>query len=282
MSGDADWAALDCELDAWRAAGRRATFWWRDDDAGADSEALARLLALAAARRVPVALAAVPTRLTGAAVARIRRYPAAAILQHGHAHRNHAPAGRKKAEFGPSREEAAALADLRAGRAALASAALAVLGAGTLPILVPPWNAIAAPLVPRLAAIGFTGLSTCGARPARRPAPGLIQVNAHVDIVDWRGTRGFVGERTALGLLVSHLRRRRLGHVDPAEPTGLLTHHAVHDAPAWRFIDACLRATTAHPAAAWPPITALFAEGEPAPEDERPPLAPGRRRTFPP
>ena len=262
MSGDADWAALDCELDAWRAAGRRATFWWRDDDAGADSEALARLLALAAARRVPVALAAVPTRLTGAAVARIRRHPAAAILQHGHAHRNHAPAGRKKAEFGPSREEAAALADLHAGPASLVA-----LGAGALPILVPPWNAIAAPLVPRLTAIGFTGLSTCGARPARRPAPGLIQVNAHVDIVDWRGTRGFVGERTALGLLVSHLRRRRLGHVDPAEPTGLLTHHAVHDAPAWRFIDACLRATTAHPAATWPPITALFAEGEPAPED---------------
>lgn len=270
MSDDAGWAALARELDAWRAAGRRATFWWRDDDAGADSEALARLLALAAARRVPVALAAVPTRLTGAAGARIRRCPAAAILQHGHAHRNHAPAGHKKAEFGPSRAEAAALADLRAGRAALASSALASLGAGALPILVPPWNAIAAPLVPRLAAIGFTGLSTCGARRALHPAPGLIQVNAHVDIVDWRGTRGFVGERTALGLLVSHLRRRRLGHVDPAEPTGLLTHHAVHDAPAWLFIDACLRATTAHPATAWPPTATLFAEGEPAPEDERP------------
>ena len=278
MSGDADWAALARELDAWRAAGRRATLWWRDDDAGADSRALARLLALAEARRVPVAVAAVPARLTGAARARIRRCPAAALLQHGHAHRNHEPAGRKKAEFGPAREVAAALADLRAGRAALASR-----DAGALPILAPPWNAIAAPLVPRLASLGFAGLSTCGARPARRPAPGLIQVNAHADIVDWRGTRGFVGERAALGLLLSHLRRRRLGRVDPAEPTGLLTHHAVHDAAAWRFIDACLRATTAHPAAAWPPIAALFADGAAAPAPEGgPPPAPGRRGAFPP
>lgn len=267
MSGDADWAALARELDAWRAAGRRATLWWRDDDAGADSSALARLLTLAEARRVPVALAAVPARLTVAAVARIRRCPAAAILQHGHAHRNHEPAGRKKAEFGPAREEAAALAELRAGRAALASR-----DAGALPILAPPWNAIAAPLVARLASIGFAGLSTCGARAARCPAPGLVQVNAHVDIVDWRGTRGFVGERAALGLLLSHLRRRRLGPGDPAEPTGLLTHHAVHDAAAWRFIDTCLRTTTAHPAAAWPPIAALFAGDEPPtpPEGERP------------
>lgn len=279
MSGDADWAALARELDAWRAAGRRATLWWRDDDAGADSSALARLLTMAEARRVPVALAAVPARLTVAAVARIRRCPAAAILQHGHAHWNHEPAGCKKAEFGPAREEAAALAELRAGRAALASR-----DAGALPILAPPWNAIAAPLVPRLASLGFAGLSTCGARAARRPAPGLVQVNAHVDIIDWRGTRGFVGERAALGLLLSHLRRRRLGPVDPAEPTGLLTHHAVHDAAAWRFIDACLRITTTHPAAAWPPIAALFANGEPSPasEGERPPRAPGRRRSFSP
>ena len=276
MSDDAGWAALARELDAWHAAGRRATFWWRDDDAGADSEALARLLALAAARRVPVALAAVPTRLTGAAVARIRRCPAAAILQHGHAHRNHAPAGHKKAEFGPSREEAAALADLRAGRAALASTALASLGAGALPILAPPWNAIAAPLVPRLAAIGFTGLSTCGARRARRPAPGLIQVNAHVDIVDWRGTRGFVGERTALGLLVSHLHRRRLGHVDPAEPTGLLTF---------------TRCTTRPPGASSTPACAPRPPTRPPPgprlrrcsrRANRRPKTSGRRRALPP
>ena len=31
---DAPWAALNAELDCWAAAGRCATFWWRDDDAG--------------------------------------------------------------------------------------------------------------------------------------------------------------------------------------------------------------------------------------------------------
>ena len=261
MSAGPGWRALRLELDAWRAAGRRATLWWRDDDAGAASGALERLLSQAEGSRIPIALAAVPTRLTEAAVARIHRCPDAAILQHGHAHRNHEPPGRKRAEFGPARDAAGALADLRAGRAALSG-----LSADALPILVPPWNAIDARLVPRLPSDGFTGLSTCGARSARRPAPGLVQVNTHVDIIDWRGTRGFIGERAALDLLVAHLHRRRLGAVDSAEPTGILTHHAVHDAAGWRFIDACLRATTEHSAAAWPRIADLFA----ADDTERP------------
>ena len=254
MSTDPGWAGLFLELDAWLAAGMRATLWWRDDDAGAASSALERLLSQAEDHRVPIALAAVPTRLSAEAAARIHRLPNAAILQHGHAHRNHEPAGRKKAEFGPSRDETDALADLRAGREALGG-----VKASALPILVPPWNAIDALLVPRLASAGFTGLSTYRSRRTRQPAPGLVQVNTHVDIIDWRGTRGFIGEQAALDLLVSHLRRRRLGEVDPAEPTGILTHHAVHDAAGWRFIEACLQATTEHSAAAWPPIADLFA-----------------------
>ena len=32
----ADWTDLTEELDRWALAGRRATFWWRDDDAGPD------------------------------------------------------------------------------------------------------------------------------------------------------------------------------------------------------------------------------------------------------
>ena len=43
---DSGWAVLEAELDLWQAAGRTASFWWRDDDAVAATPALSRLLAL--------------------------------------------------------------------------------------------------------------------------------------------------------------------------------------------------------------------------------------------
>ncbi len=45
------WDRLERELDAWRAAGRPADLWCRDDDACRDSPALARLLDTGASRR---------------------------------------------------------------------------------------------------------------------------------------------------------------------------------------------------------------------------------------
>jgi hypothetical protein len=68
-------------------------------------------------------------------------------------------------------------------------------------------------------------------------APGIVQVNTHVDIIDWRGTRAFVGEEAALRMAVKHLASRRTGTADAAEPTGWLTHHAVHDKAAWEFLE---------------------------------------------
>ena len=80
---------------------------------------------------------------------------------------------------------------------------------------------------------------------------GVTQVNTHVDIVDWRGTRGFVGEEAALGAVMSHLGRQS------GEPTGVLTHHAVHDAPAWRFLERLFERTR-RGGARWLDAAALF------------------------
>ena len=41
-----DWAPLRAELALWRAAGRAPAFWWRDDDAVAETADLHRLLDL--------------------------------------------------------------------------------------------------------------------------------------------------------------------------------------------------------------------------------------------
>jgi len=127
----------------------------------------------------------------------------------------------------------------------------ALFGEQFSPILVPPWNRIDAALVPHLPGLGFTGLSTFGPRAAAEPAPGLGQVNCHVDVVDWRGDRGFVGVGPVLSRTAAHLAARRLGDVDAAEPTGLLTHHRVLDEACWAFLCDFLDHICQHRAARW-------------------------------
>lgn len=250
------WAALRTELDRWRGTGRRASFWWRDDDTSEPSAALTRLIALADAKGLPLALAVIPAAAGDALAAALPKRPGLQLLQHGYSHRNHAPATEKKMELGPHRPRREIARELGQGRKRLD----ALFGRRFVPALVPPWNRIDADLLPRLAGLGFTGLSTFRARAARQPAPGLLQVNCHIDIVDWR-TRRFAGERAALGQAIGHLAARREGRADPAEPTGLMTHHLAQDAAAWRFLVRFLEATSGHPAARWLSARQVFRDG---------------------
>jgi len=112
-------------------------------------------------------------------------------------------------------------------------------------------NRIDAGLVARLPAAGFYGLSTYKARASGEPAPGLRQVNCHADPVDWQGSRGFAGAETVLAAVVDHLRDRRTGAADAAEPTGILTHHQVHDEPAWAFLAELAARVRRHAAGRW-------------------------------
>ena len=82
------------------------------------------------------------------------------------------------------------------------------------------------------------------------PRPGLIQVNTHLDPIDWRGERLFVGEVAALERLVAVL--------DPDEPIGILSHHLAMDEPGWRFLDQLLGVLAAHPGAVLCSVEDLF------------------------
>ncbi len=248
------WKALSVELDAWAAAGRGAAFWWRDDDATRPEPALERLIALSSERETPLCLGVVPARAAAELAALVGGAEGLSIAVHGYAHRNHAEPGGAKAEYGAERPAQIMLDELGAGRTRLEE----LFGARLEPILVPPWNRIAAELVPRLPEAGFGGLSTYRPRPRSLPAPGLVQVNTHVDIIAWRGGRGFLGTEPALALAVDHLAAKRLGRADAAEPTGLLTHHLMHDFEAWEFIASFIDATRKHPAARWLSAAAAF------------------------
>jgi hypothetical protein len=261
------WQRLDRELDAWGESGRRATLWCRDDDACRDSPALQRLLGMACAMQVPVALAAIPAALEPSLVEAIAASDTATVVQHGYAHRNHAPPGARKWELGAHRPVAAIVADLEHGRAVLARG----FGERFAAVLVPPWNRIAPEVVRRLPDAGFHGLSTFGPRAAARPVPGLLQCNTHVDLIAWRDGRVFVGADHALERLLEHLQARREGRADASEPSGILTHHLDLDDAGWRFLAALMARTREHGAAEWQDVRAAFAAG-----GAGPPITSGR------
>jgi hypothetical protein len=225
------WQAFADELGRWGDAGRTVDFWWRDDDAARPLASLARLLALAESARVPLALAVIPADAEPSLFDGMG--PMTSVMQHGCDHRNRAAAGEKKSEFLPGEPREEALGRLAAARTRLKQMA----GACMVDALAPPWNRIDAGLIPRLPEAGLRGLSRYGSRKSESPAAGLRQVNTHADIIDWHGSRGFLGEERSLALAKSHLEARREGRVDAAEATGWLTHHACHDEAAWSFLE---------------------------------------------
>ncbi len=242
------WRSLEEELDVWARAGRSATLWWRDDDASRPSEALERLLRLRSRYRVPIAIAVIPSHLDSRLARRLEPEEGVCVLQHGYAHRNHAGKAEKAIELGAHRPRERVTGELRAGFTHLASC----FGPGFLPVMVPPWNRIAPGMLPALPALGLRGLSTFAPRAARNPAPGLRQVNCHVDLIDWRGGRTGRDHAVLAHEVAGHLRARREGRVDAEEPTGLLTHHLDHDESSWSFLEEFLDRVTAHPGVHWP------------------------------
>lgn len=249
----ADWDDLGRELDLWHRAGRTATFWWRDDDAGPDDGRLAGLLDLRRSVAVPLALAVVPAWLEEASAALLRADPGSSVLQHGHAHANRAGPERRKCELVAAPEPDDLEDCLSKGQSLLAHA----FGARFHAVMVPPWNRIDAPVARRLHARAFTGLSTLGPRPSRS-RDGLVLANVHIDIVGWKSGGGFAGEAPVLAAACDHLAQRRSGTVDADEPTGLMTHHRVHDGACDAFVARFVAATRDHPAARWLDAAAVF------------------------
>lgn len=249
------WAELDEALDVLARTGRRLGLWWRDDDAVQPTPALDRLLALSGRAGVPVAIAAIPSQAGHGLAVRLAMAPQASVLVHGFAHANHAPAGEKKAEFGPHRDLTEMERELRSGLAM----ARAVFGEKLVPVFVPPWNRCVPALAPALARAGYAGLSFFGDRTAPDMA-GLPLVNTHLDPIDWHGTRSLAEPVRLLAGLARAILRRAGGIADADEPIGLLTHHAVHDEAVWRFCERLL--ATLRNSGAVAPVSAIDIFGD--------------------
>ena len=218
-------------------------FWLRDDDAIEPSDKLDRLLDLTGTFNVPLTLAVIPAHTGDALAQQVAAKRHVSVAVHGWSHTNHAPADEKKQELGSHRPAHEILGELSDGFAHLSK----LHRSHFVPVLVPPWNRISPAIIDRLGELGFKAVSTFGDEESTE----LLSVNTQVDIIDWKGNRG---GRPAIELaaeIIDCLESDR-------SSIGILTHHLVHDDPAWQFLQQLFEATTDHPGARWVSIAELL------------------------
>lgn len=242
-----DWTPLHNELQRWQADGLSLPLWWRDDDAVTVTPQLETLSTLSEELGLPLHLAVIPRDADAALVDYISENTHLIPVVHGWAHQNHAPADEKKSEFRLHRPMDEIVTDAKAGLTHLSD----LFGNNLQPIFVPPWNRIAPEVAGHLPALGYRVLSTATPRKTALAAPGLEQINTHLDPIDWRGSRGLVAPEALIAKTADLLRDRRKGRADNAEPFGVLTHHLVHDQDIWTFTRDLLHCLLDGPGSIW-------------------------------
>jgi peptidoglycan/xylan/chitin deacetylase (PgdA/CDA1 family) len=224
-------AALD-------ASDEPVQFFFRDDDAGWDDDALERLLDVFEPHRLPLDVAAIPTAVTPRTVDLLTGRRATArndltVHQHGYAHVNHEPEGRT-CEFGVSRAPEQQEEDIAAGRALLRERV------GDVPsVFTPPWNRCAPWTAEVLARLGFEILS-------RDLSAGSAGVEGLLELpvtVDWFAKRkGVPVDRRGRGELLADRAR-------DSAPLGVMLHHEVMSDEDLVDLGALLALLAAHPSA---------------------------------
>ncbi|CAN5907688.1 polysaccharide deacetylase family protein [soil metagenome] len=243
------WLLLQQELGRWRKAGRRPVLWWRDDDARAPSAALDRRLTAAAVHDTPLTLAVIPDGDLKALAARLAGETLVSVAQHGVDHQNRRD-GPAAGEFPHAWMRIRVATQMRAGWAKVYGLP------GAVQVCVPPWNDIHPELPAVLQDCGYLGWSAWAETAPLEKAP---RVDAHIDLLRWRGGARFRGEGRILERLRDLLAERRQAGLWAA-PIGLLTHHLDHDEATWRFLDRFIAWTQASGDIAWRALPDLLAE----------------------
>ena len=225
------------------------TFFFRDDDGGWHDDRLLALLDLFAEPGLPLDLALIPTDLgTEIASELAGRVDSSGgrlgLHQHGLAHRNHEPDGRR-CEFGPSRSRSDQLRDIAEGRDLLR----AQLGARIQPIFTPPWNRCTSVTGECLVELEFSALSR-ESRAEPLGIPALVELPVQLDWFAHRKrirlTRGEVGETLANG-------------IGGGQPVGVMFHHALMDDAELGDAALLLGLLAGHPSARVRPMIELIA-----------------------
>ena len=224
------------------------TVFFRDDDAGWGDERLWELLDLFDRRSLPVDLAVIPAELNPALTAELTvraRAGSVHLHQHGFAHVNHEPTGRK-CEFGPARSYEDQAADIARGAAILGDAFAELVE----PVFTPPWNRCTVVTADVLADTGFAVLSRDS---TATPLPDARILEVPIT-VDW------FGSRKGVRWTPYELADRLASAVRTGGPVGIMLHHAVTDDAEHEDVDALLALVADHPHAALTRITAVASD----------------------
>ena len=213
-------------------------FFFRDDDAGWDDTALEALLDVFEPHRLPLDVAAIPLAATSRTVELITARQTSGrndlrVHQHGLAHVNHEPEGRK-CEFGVSRSRDRQRDDIARGHDVLRGLF------GDVPaIFTPPWNRCAPCTGEILRDLGFAVLSR-DLSAGGAGVPGLAELPISVD---WFAKRRKVPiGRSARGELLAEM-------AGGPGPVGLMLHHQVMSARDRTDLGELLALVGAHPEA---------------------------------
>lgn len=236
-------SALIDELNICSDLGIVAEFWWRDDDLQRASRQLDKLLEISDRHQAPVALATIPRGVEAALAERLSGCDQVSILQHGYSHQNFAPLTERKMELGWHRSGTEIQQQIGSGLHELKS----LFDEQFVAVMAPPWNRIDPRVISLLQGTGLCGLSTTKPRIQTFPVKGIKQVNVHVNILDWKQGNCFAGESVCIEQMVAHLYAKREGQVDPHEPTGIMSHHQVHDDGCWNFLEGVFDVLKKHP-----------------------------------
>jgi len=232
--------AIGSELALWTKAGHAPVLWWRDDDARVATGALEQLLALSRRHDAPLTIAAIAGPSLSLLVRRVDSEPHVELAVHGFKHVNRQPEGQGFGEIIDSD-------DIDWVRAQLRATVMLFHRAGVAPTLfVPPWNNLTPQLLEALPDSSITAVS--GFDQASGTADGVTRLDAHLDVLRWKGGGQFRGRWRILSRMRRLMaQRRKTGQWD--EPIGLLTHHLDHDKATWLFLESFLttfRVTARH------------------------------------
>jgi predicted glycosyltransferase len=214
-----------------------ASLFFRDDDCGWSDDRLLLLLDIFADFGISVDLAAIPASLNSAFAQKLSRRMAAyperlRIHQHGYAHLNHEPEG-KKCEFGLARNYTSQRSDIENGQRLLAE----LLGTAPDPIFTPPWNRCTAVTACCLAELGFQVLSRDS---HAAPLEGSSVCELPI-AVDWFAHRKQVRlDRMEWG-------RSLAAKLENEAAVGIMLHHAVMNAEEMQALTQLLSVLARHP-----------------------------------
>lgn len=245
-----NWQPLVDELNLWKPTGRTPPFWWRDDDATADTPQLRTMLSIGAG--FPIALAVIPRLSDDSLPALLANYPNVSVVQHGWRHKKHFfEELHYPAEYPYQRRSEKVYEELRSGKFILTE----MFGDRFVPSFAPPYHIFCSDFVVILEALGFTGFSVTGQH-ADAPRRRLRSFYLHVSPINFGATPPTLGNTVdIIANLVAELSWRRTS--GDTTPVGLLTHHLVHDNAINTFLHELLTILSNHPVS-WRTAQSLF------------------------